>query len=69
MGSTGPQGPPGPQGKKGQEGYGLSGVSYNRWGRKNCSGDATLVYTGREERKVGEPRNSSCSRMLSGCCP
>lgn len=45
-GSTGSKGSPGSQGAKGQEGQGLSGVSYNRWGRKNCSGDATLVYTG-----------------------
>ncbi|XP_078380372.1 uncharacterized protein LOC144663339 isoform X10 [Oculina patagonica] len=45
-GSIGPQGPPGPQGAKGPEGQGLSGVSYNRWGRTNCSGDATVVYTG-----------------------
>ncbi|KAL9965217.1 hypothetical protein ACROYT_G028988 [Oculina patagonica] len=45
-GSTGPKGPPGPQGAKGPEGQGLSGVSYNRWGRTNCSGDATVVYTG-----------------------
>ncbi|XP_078380371.1 uncharacterized protein LOC144663339 isoform X9 [Oculina patagonica] len=45
-GSTGPKGPPGPQGAKGPEGQGLSGVSYNLWGRTNCSGDATVVYTG-----------------------
>ncbi|KAL9965212.1 hypothetical protein ACROYT_G028983 [Oculina patagonica] len=45
-GSTGPKGPSGPQGAKGPEGQGLSGVSYNRWGRTNCSGDATVVYTG-----------------------
>lgn len=45
-GSTGPQGPPGPQGEKGQEVQRLSGVSYNRWGRTNCTGDATVVYTG-----------------------
>ncbi|PFX15833.1 hypothetical protein AWC38_SpisGene19926 [Stylophora pistillata] len=45
-GSTGSKGSPGSQGAKGRDGQGLSGVSYNRWGRKNCSGDATLVYTG-----------------------
>ncbi|KAL9965214.1 hypothetical protein ACROYT_G028985 [Oculina patagonica] len=45
-GSTGTKGPPGPQGAKGPEGQGLSGVSYNRWGRTNCSGDAIVVYTG-----------------------
>ncbi len=46
-GDTGLQGPPGPQGPQGPEGLGLSGVSYNRWGRTNCSGDATVVYTGK----------------------
>ena len=46
-GSVGPQGPPGPTGEKGPEGQGLSGVSYVRWGRTNCSGDATVVYNGK----------------------
>ena len=32
-GSAGPQGPAGPQGTVGPQGPGLSGVSYNRWGR------------------------------------
>ena len=32
----------------GPEGPGLSGVSYNRWGRTNCSGDAVTVYTGKD---------------------
>ena len=47
-GSPGPQGPAGSQGAVGPEGPGLSGVSYNRWGRTNCSGDAITVYTGKE---------------------
>jgi len=47
-GSPGRQGPAGPQGAMGPEGPGLSGVSYNRWGRTNCSGDAITVYTGKE---------------------
>ena len=42
-GSPGPQGPVGPHGTMGPEGPGLSGVSYNRWGRTNCSGDAITV--------------------------
>ena len=45
-GNVGPQGPPGPAGEKGPVGQGLSGVSYVRWGRTNCSGDATVVYSG-----------------------
>ena len=51
-GSTGPKGPPGPQGANGPEGQGLSGVSYNRWGRTNCSGDAIVVYTGKESEHM-----------------
>ena len=43
-GSVGPQGPPGPQGEKGK---GLSGVKYVRWGRTNCSGNATTAYSGK----------------------
>ena len=46
QGIPGPQGPAGPRGTVGPEGPGLSGVSYNRWGRTNCSGDAVTVYTG-----------------------
>jgi len=46
VGGPGPQGPAGLQGTMGPEGPGLSGVSYNRWGRTNCSGDAVTVYTG-----------------------
>jgi len=45
-GIPGPGGPPGPQGLRGPEGKGLSGVRYNRWGRTNCSRDASVVYTG-----------------------
>ena len=51
VGSPGPQGPAGPQGKVGPEGPGLSGVSYNRWGRTSCSGDAITVYTGKERKR------------------
>ena len=51
-GSPGPQGPVGPQGTMGPEGPGLSGVSYNRWGRTNCSGDAITVYTGIDRKGV-----------------
>ena len=43
-GSVGPKGPPGPQGEKGK---GLSGVKYVRWGRTSCSGNATMVYSGK----------------------
>ena len=46
-GIAGPGGPSGPQGLRGPEGKGLSGVRYNRWGRTNCAGDASVVYTGR----------------------
>ncbi len=63
-GSTGPQGPPGPQGAKGPEGQGLSGVSYNRWGRTNCSGDATVVYTGK--MKMHMRRNKHMSTAVLG---
>ena len=52
-GSAGPQGPAGPQGTVGPQGPGLSGVSYNRWGRTNCSGDAVTVYTGKESKHIG----------------
>ena len=43
-GSVGSQGPPGPQAEKGK---GLSGVKYVRWGRTNCSGNASTVYSGK----------------------
>ena len=51
-GSPGHQGPAGPQGTMGVEGPGLSGVSYNHWGRTNCSGDARVVYTGKDTEGV-----------------
>ena len=51
-GGPGPQGPTGHQGTVGPEGPGLSGVSYNRWGRTNCSGDAITVYTGKEGKRL-----------------
>ncbi len=54
-GDTGLQGPQGPQGRQGPEGLGLSGVSYNRWGRTNCSGDATVVYTGKASKRSRAP--------------
>ena len=44
-GSVGPRGPPGPPGVKGK---GLAGVKYVRWGRTNCSEDATVVYNGKK---------------------
>jgi len=46
-GNVGPQGLPGTPGAMGPEGRGLSGVNYVRWGRTNCSGDATVVYNGK----------------------
>ncbi|CAH3146988.1 unnamed protein product [Pocillopora meandrina] len=57
-GRDGREGPAGPRGLKGPKGFSLqmnsnlnkgtrrTDVCYNRWGRKNCSGNATLVYTG-----------------------
>ena len=45
-GIPGPVGPSGPKGERGAEGQVLSGVTYNRWGRTNCSGDASVIYTG-----------------------
>ena len=45
-GIPGPVGPSGPKGERGAEGQALSGVTYNRGGRTNCSGDASVVYTG-----------------------
>ena len=45
-GIPGPVGPSGPKGDRGAEGQALSGVTYNRWGRTNCSGDTSVVYTG-----------------------
>ena len=53
VGSPGPQGPTGPQGTVGPQGPGLLGVSYNRWGRTNCSGDAITVYTGKDLKVYG----------------
>ena len=47
-GKTGARGPPGPKGQKGREGQGLSGVKYIRWGRTNCSGDAQVLYSGKQ---------------------
>ncbi|CAH3015052.1 unnamed protein product, partial [Porites evermanni] len=41
-GRDGREGPPGPRG-------GLSGVKHVRWGKTNCSGDASLVYSGKGE--------------------
>ena len=46
LGNVGPTGIPGPAGPSGPKGHALSGVTYNRWGRTNCSGDASVVYTG-----------------------
>ena len=45
-GIPGPVGPSGPKGERGAEGQAQSGVTYNRWERTNCSGDASVVYTG-----------------------
>ena len=44
----GERGPPGAQGPKGIQGdSGVVGVTYIRWGRKNCpNSGATLVYEG-----------------------
>ena len=47
VGDTGNVGPQGPRGPKGEKGKGLSGVKYVRWGKTNCSGDASLVYSGK----------------------
>ena len=48
-GKLGRQGDPGPKGQKGQEGQGRSGVSYVRWGRTSCEGDAQIVYSGKSQ--------------------
>ena len=47
-GMQGERGPPGAQGPKGIQGdSGEVGVTYIRWGRKNCpNSGATLVYEG-----------------------
>ncbi|XP_073234221.1 short-chain collagen C4-like [Porites lutea] len=45
-GNDGAQGPPGQTGEKGDKGNGVSGVNYVRWGRIECPGNATLVYSG-----------------------
>ena len=50
-GNPGRQGLAGPHGRVGPEGPGLSGVSYNRWGRTNCSKDAIIVYTGKHRKR------------------
>ena len=50
VGSTGAIGPQGLPGPKGEKGKGLSGVKYVRWGKTNCSGDATTVYSGKGGR-------------------
>ena len=48
-GNDGAQGPPGQTGVKGDKGHGVSGVNYVRWGRTECPGNATLVYSGKKE--------------------
>lgn len=48
-GNDGAQGPPGQTGEKGDKGHGVSGVNYVRWGRTECPGNATLVYSGKRE--------------------
>ena len=63
-GSVGPQGPPGPPGVKGQRGLGLSGVNYVRWGRTNCSGDATVVYNGKKNITVNGSICVHCTRHI-----
>ena len=50
VGDTGNVGPQGPRGSKGEKGKGLSGVKYVRWGKTNCSGDASLMYSGKGSR-------------------
>ena len=50
VGDTGNVGPQGPHGSKGEKGKGLSGVKYVRWGKTNCSGDASLIYSGKGSR-------------------
>ena len=47
MGIPGPTGPHGPKGDQGPTGQALSGVTYNHWGRTNCSGGASMVYSGK----------------------
>lgn len=47
-GNDGAQGPPGQTGEKGDKGHGVSGVNYVRWGRTECPGNATLVYSGKK---------------------
>ena len=50
VGDAGSAGPHGPRGPKGEKGKGVSGVKYVRWGKTNCSRDATLVYSGKGSR-------------------
>ena len=54
-GEKGNEGPPGKHGQKGapgengspaEPGSNSSGVSYVRWGRTTCPGEAEIVYTG-----------------------
>ena len=52
VGDSGNVGPQGPRGPKGEKGKGLSGVKYVRCGKTNCSGDASLVYSGKGSRLV-----------------
>jgi len=63
-GSPGPKGPAGPQGTVGPEGPGLSGVSYNRWERTNCSGEAIMVYTGKERKRSDLSKNMNTNKRL-----
>ncbi|XP_068731841.1 short-chain collagen C4-like isoform X1 [Montipora capricornis] len=46
QGLPGPQGPEGALGPRGPQGPRHAGVSYNRWGRKSCAGNATTIYKG-----------------------
>ena len=50
-GLTETQVPHGPQVGQRQKGHGLSGVVYHHWGRTSCSGNATLVYHGKERNR------------------
>lgn len=52
MGIPGPTGPQGPKGERGPRGQALSGAAYNHWGRTNCSGDASMVYSGKTKVNV-----------------
>ena len=52
VGDTGNVGPQGPRGPKGEKGKGLSDEKYVRWGKTNCSGDASLVNRGKGSRLI-----------------